>query len=147
MAAGRAGDDGLWPRYSLSLIQLARAYSIFATDGELVPLTLVKTASPASGEKLISVSTARAVRAMLETAVGPGGTGPQARIMGWRVAGKTGTAHKQENGGYAADKYLASFVGLAPPPAPRPPISVAVDAPARRGSFGGAGGPPGLPPP
>src|SRR3954453_21167359 len=104
---------------SVSLIQLARAYSIFATDGELVPLTLVKTAVPASGEKLISAQTARAVRAMLETAVQPGGTGPRARVMGSRVAGKTGTAHKQENGGYAADKYLASFVGLAPASAPR----------------------------
>jgi len=123
---------------SLSLIQLARAYSIFATDGELVPLTLVKTASPASGEKLISVATARAVRAMLETAVGPGGTGPQARIMGWRVAGKTGTAHKQENGGYAADKYLASFVGLAPASAPRLVIAVAIDEPAGRDYYGGS---------
>jgi cell division protein FtsI (penicillin-binding protein 3) len=123
---------------SLSLIQLARAYSIFATDGELVPLTLVKSASPASGEKLISAETARAVRAMLETAVQPGGTGPRARIMGWRVAGKTGTAHKQENGGYAADKYLASFVGLAPASAPRLVIAVAIDEPAGRDYYGGS---------
>ena len=123
---------------SLSLIQLARAYSIFATDGELVPLTLVKSASPASGEKLISAETARAVRAMLETAVQPGGTGPRARIMGWRVAGKTGTAHKQENGGYAADKYLASFVGFAPASAPRLVIAVAIDEPAGRDYYGGS---------
>ena len=114
---------------SVSLIQLARAYSIFATDGELVPLTLVKSAVPASGESVISAQTARAVRAMLETAVQPGGTGPRARVMGWRVAGKTGTAHKQENGGYAADKYLASFVGLAPVSAPRLVIAVAIDEP------------------
>jgi cell division protein FtsI (penicillin-binding protein 3) len=123
---------------SLSLIQLARAYSIFATDGELVPLTLVKSASPASGEKLISTETARAVRAMLETAVQPGGTGPRARIMGWRVAGKTGTAHKQENGGYAADKYLASFVGLAPVSAPRLVIAVAIDEPGGHDYYGGS---------
>jgi cell division protein FtsI (penicillin-binding protein 3) len=123
---------------SLSLIQLARAYSIFATDGELVPLTLVKSASPASGEKLISAETARAVRAMLETAVQAGGTGPRARIMGWRVAGKTGTAHKQENGSYAADKYLASFVGLAPVSAPRLVIAVAIDEPGGRDYYGGS---------
>ena len=106
---------------SVSLIQLARAYTVFATDGELVPLTLVKNELAATSERLISVETARAVRAMLETAVQPGGTGPRARIMGWRVAGKTGTAHKQENGGYAANKYLASFVGLAPASAPLRP--------------------------
>jgi cell division protein FtsI (penicillin-binding protein 3) len=115
---------------SLSLIQLARAYTIFATEGELLPLTLVKSELPARGERLISAETARAVRAMLEAAVQPGGTGPRARIVGWRVAGKTGTAHKQENGGYAPDKYLASFVGLAPVSAPRLIIAVMIDEPA-----------------
>ena len=115
---------------SLSLIQLARAYTIFATDGELLPLTLVKSDLPARGERLISAETARAVRVMLEAAVQPGGTGPRARIVGWRVAGKTGTAHKQENGGYARDKYLASFVGLAPVSAPRLIIAVMIDEPA-----------------
>ena len=115
---------------SLSLMQLARAYTVFATDGELLPLTLVKSELPARGERLISAETARAVRAMLEAAVQPGGTGPRARLVGWRVAGKTGTAHKQENGGYAADKSLASFVGLAPVSAPRLIIAVMIDEPA-----------------
>ncbi|TMI44922.1 MAG: penicillin-binding protein 2, partial [Betaproteobacteria bacterium] len=101
------------------LVQLAHAYTVFARDGELVPLSLVKTGTAASGEKLLSTETARAMRAMLELAVQPGGTGPRARIMGWRVAGKTGTAHKQENGGYAPDKFVASFVGFAPASAPR----------------------------
>jgi len=78
------------------------------------------------------------VRAMLESAVQPGGTGPRARIMGWRVAGKTGTAHKQENGGYSPDKYLASFVGLAPASAPRLVIAVAIDEPAGRDYYGGS---------
>jgi cell division protein FtsI (penicillin-binding protein 3) len=114
---------------SVSLMQLARAYMVFATDGELVPLTLVKSEPVAHGERIISVDTARAVRAMLESAVQPGGTGPRARIVGWRVAGKTGTAHKQENGGYAADKYIASFVGLAPVSAPRVIIAVMIDEP------------------
>ena len=122
---------------SLSLIQLARAYTIFATDGELVPLALVKSDAVATGERIVSPQTARAVRAMLEMAVQPGGTGPRARIMGWRVAGKTGTAHKQENGGYAAHKYIASFVGLAPVSAPRVVIAVMIDEPAAPHYYGG----------
>jgi cell division protein FtsI (penicillin-binding protein 3) len=123
---------------SVSLAQLARAYTVFARDGELVPLTLVKTGAPASGEKILSAGTARAVRAMLELAVQPGGTGPRARIMGWRVAGKTGTAHKQENGGYASDKYLSSFVGFAPASAPRLVVAVMLDEPSAGQHYGGA---------
>ncbi len=123
---------------SLSLIQLARAYTVFARDGELVPLSLVKTAAEASGEKVLSAQTARQVRAMLELAVQPGGTGPRARIMGYRVAGKTGTAHKQENGGYAADKYIASFVGLAPASAPRVVVAVMIDEPSSDDYYGGS---------
>jgi len=123
---------------SLSLVQLARAYSLFARDGELVPLSLVKTNAAASGEKVISTETARAVRAMLELAVQPGGTAPRARIAGWRVGGKTGTAHKQENGGYAADKYIASFVGLAPASEPRLVIAVMIDEPAAGQHYGGS---------
>src|SRR5262245_59896457 len=74
---------------SVSLVQLARAYTVFARDGELVPLTLVKTNAEASGEKVMSAASAKAVRAMLELAVQPGGTGPRARIMGWRVDRKS----------------------------------------------------------
>ena len=123
---------------SVSLVQLARAYTVFARDGELVPLTLVKTGTEVSGDKVLSTGTARAVRTMLELAVQPGGTGPRARIMGWRVAGKTGTAHKLENGGYAADRYLASFVGFAPASAPRLVIAVMLDEPAAGQHYGGA---------
>jgi cell division protein FtsI (penicillin-binding protein 3) len=122
---------------SLSLVQLARAYTMFARDGELVPLSLVKTGGTAGGEKVISTETARAVRAMLELAVQPGGTAPRARIAGWRVAGKTGTAHKQENGGYAADRYIASFVGFAPASEPRLVIAVMIDEPAAGRHYGG----------
>jgi cell division protein FtsI (penicillin-binding protein 3) len=122
---------------SVSLLQLARAYTVFARDGELVPLTLVKTGTVASGEKILSTETARAVRGMLEQAVQNAGTGPRARIMGWRVAGKTGTAHKQENGGYAADKYISSFVGLAPASAPRVVIAVMIDEPSDGQYYGG----------
>jgi cell division protein FtsI (penicillin-binding protein 3) len=122
---------------SVSLLQLARAYTVFARDGELVPATLLKSDVPARGSRVISAQTARQVRAMLELAVQPGGTAPRARIMGWRVAGKTGTAHKQENGGYAEDKYIASFVGFAPASAPRLVVAVMIDEPAHAQYFGG----------
>jgi cell division protein FtsI (penicillin-binding protein 3) len=122
---------------SVSLLQLARAYTVFARDGELAPLTLVKTGTVATGEKVLSTETARAVRAMLELAVQNGGTGPRARVMGWRVAGKTGTAHKLEQGGYAAKKYLSSFVGFAPASAPRLVIAVMIDEPSAGQYYGG----------
>jgi len=92
----------------------------------------------ATGEKVLSAETARAVRAMLEMAVQNGGTGPRARVVGWRVAGKTGTAHKQENGGYAADKYLSSFVGFAPVSSPRLVVAVMLDEPSAGQYYGGA---------
>jgi cell division protein FtsI (penicillin-binding protein 3) len=123
---------------SLSLVQLARAYTVFARDGELVPLSLVKTGAEASGEKVLSAETAREVRAMLELAVQPGGTGPRARIIGYRVAGKTGTAHKEEKGQYAAEKYIASFVGLAPASAPRIVVAVMIDEPRADDYYGGS---------
>jgi len=122
---------------SVSLIQLARAYTVFARDGELVPLSLVKTGVPAAGERVFAPEVARALREMLESAVQPGGTAPRARVMGWRVGGKTGTAHKQENGGYAANRYVSSFVGFAPVSDPRLVIAVMVDEPSAGRHYGG----------
>ena len=139
-AAGRLVEQatlGYGMGISLSLAQLARAYTVFARDGELVALTLVKTGAAVSGEKVLSAEAARAVRVMLEQAVQPSATGPRARIAGWRVAGKTGTAHKQENGAYAPDKYLASFVGLAPVSAPRLVVAVMIDEPSAGQHYGG----------
>lgn len=122
---------------SVSLIQLARAYTVFARDGELAPLSLVKTGAAAPGKRVFSPEVARALREMLEAAVQPGGTAPRARIVGWRVGGKTGTAHKQENGGYAADKYVSSFVGFAPVSDPRLVIAVMLDEPSAGQYYGG----------
>jgi cell division protein FtsI (penicillin-binding protein 3) len=122
---------------SVSLIQLARAYTVFARDGELAPLSLVKTGVPAEGKRVFAPEVARALRDMLEAAVQPGGTAPRARIVGWRVAGKTGTAHKQENGGYATHKYVSSFVGFAPVSDPRLVIAVMVDEPSAGQYYGG----------
>jgi cell division protein FtsI (penicillin-binding protein 3) len=123
---------------SVSLLQLARAYTIFARDGELMPLSLLRVDAPPAGKQVISPDTARKLRAMLEMAVELGGTAPKARVMGYRVAGKTGTAHKEENGAYAARKYVSSFVGLAPASDPRLVIAVMIDEPSAGQYYGGA---------
>ncbi|MDP2961428.1 MAG: penicillin-binding protein 2 [Sulfurimicrobium sp.] len=123
---------------SVSLLQLARAYTVFASDGELKPLSMLKLDEMPAGERVISRQTAQAVRAMLETVVQPGGTAPKARITGYRAAGKTGTAHKQDGNGYAADRYISSFVGFAPASDPRLIIAVMIDEPNNGQYYGGA---------
>ncbi|MGE0874767.1 MAG: peptidoglycan D,D-transpeptidase FtsI family protein [Burkholderiales bacterium] len=148
-AAGRLRDAKTWRPIeqatmayghgiSVSLMQLARAYSIFARDGDMVSLSLVRRDAEAPAARVVSPQTARAVRDMLELAVQPGGTGPRARTMGYRVAGKTGTAHKQEHGGYAQHKYISSFAGFAPVSAPRLVIAVMLDEPSAGQYYGGA---------
>ena len=122
---------------SVSLLQLARAYSIFATDGELKSPTLIKKDGTPESKRVISVETARAVRNMLEMAVKPGGTAPRAQVVGYRVAGKTGTAHKLEGRGYAAKRYISSFVGFAPVSNPRLIVAVVVDEPSAGQHYGG----------
>jgi cell division protein FtsI (penicillin-binding protein 3) len=122
---------------SVSLVQLARAYTVFARDGDLVPLSLVKVDTPPPGRPVFSKRTADTVRRMLELAAQPGGTAPRARIMGYRVAGKTGTAHKQANGAYVPDKYRSSFVGFAPASRPRLVIAVMLDEPSAGQHYGG----------
>ena len=123
---------------SVSLLQLARAYLIFATDGELRPATLVRREAPAEATRVISAPTAQAVRRMLEMAVQPGGTAPRAQVTGYRVAGKTGTAHKIEGKGYAPDKFVSSFVGFAPASGPRLVVAVMIDEPSAGQYYGGA---------
>ena len=122
---------------SVSLLQLARAYTIFARDGKLMPLSLLRVDTPPAGMQVISAATAHKLREMLELAVQPGGTAPRARVMGYRVAGKTGTAHKEENGGYAEHKYVSTFVGLAPASDPRLVIAVMLDEPSAGQYYGG----------
>ena len=122
---------------SVSLLQLARAYTIFATDGELRPVRLVQREEAGESRRVLSVQTAQAVRKMLEMAVQSGGTAPRAQVEGYRVAGKTGTAHKLEGRGYAAHKYIASFVGFAPVSNPRIVVAVMIDEPAAGQYYGG----------
>jgi len=121
---------------SVNLLQLARAYTAFANNGELKPITMLKQDTPVVGSKIYSDETAGAVRVMLEMVVGPGGTAPLAQVAGYRVAGKTGTAHKLQNGRYV-DRYVASFVGMAPASDPRLIVAVMVDDPGSKEHFGG----------
>ncbi|HSN46651.1 MAG TPA: penicillin-binding protein 2, partial [Casimicrobiaceae bacterium] len=122
---------------SVTLVQLARAYTVFASDGELKPATLIKGNGPVAGKPVFRAETARAVRRMLEMAVQPGGTAPKAQVPGYRVAGKTGTAHKLEGRGYT-NRYISSFVGFAPVSRPRLVIAVMLDEPSAGQHYGGA---------
>ncbi len=121
---------------SVNLVQLARAYTVFASDGELKPASLLKGGGAVAGRPVLKAETARAVRHMLELAVGPGGTAPKAQVPGYRVAGKTGTAHKLEGRGYT-NKYVSSFVGFAPVSGPRLIVAVMIDEPSAGAHYGG----------
>jgi cell division protein FtsI (penicillin-binding protein 3) len=122
---------------SLTLLQLARAYTVFANGGELRPVSLLKLAEQPVGQQVFSAQTANSVKDMLELAVQPGGTAPRAQVLGYRVAGKTGTAHKLGPGGYLPDSYVSSFVGMAPASNPRLIIAVMIDEPSNGVYYGG----------
>jgi cell division protein FtsI (penicillin-binding protein 3) len=122
---------------SVSLFQLARAYTVFARDGELAPSTLLKAQGPAAGVRVLQPETAQAIRHMLHLVTLNGGTAPKAQTMGYSVGGKTGTAHKQEGKGYADRKYRGFFVGVAPVETPRIVVAVMIDEPSGGRYFGG----------
>jgi cell division protein FtsI (penicillin-binding protein 3) len=122
---------------STSLFQLARAYTLFSRDGEIIPASLMKIDHPAVGVRAISAQNAIAVRKMLHMVAGPGGTAPKAQTVGYSVGGKTGTAHKQEGKGYSGKKYRGFFVGLAPIENPRIIVAVMIDEPSNGRYFGG----------
>ena len=122
---------------SSSLFQLAQAYTVFARNGELIPVTLIKTEQDTPGVRVFDAEHAMAVRKMLALATGPGGTAPKAQTMGYSVGGKTGTSRKQEGKGYAEKKYRAWFVGLAPVEQPRVVVAVMVDETTNGSFYGG----------
>ncbi|MDO9144454.1 peptidoglycan D,D-transpeptidase FtsI family protein [Rhodoferax sp.] len=122
---------------SVSLFQLAHAYTIFGRDGDLVPVTMFKMNAPAVGVPVIEARHARDVRHMLHLVTGPGGTAQKAQAMGYSVGGKTGTAHKVEGKGYADKKYRGVFAGLAPIDAPRIAVAVMIDEPSNGQYYGG----------
>ena len=120
-----------------SLFQVARAYTVFARDGEVVPATLMKAEQQIQGVRVFSAENAKSMRKMLQMAAGPGGTAQKAQTMGYSVGGKTGTAHKQEGKGYAGKKYRGFFVGMAPIEAPRIVVAVMIDEPSNGRYYGG----------
>lgn len=124
---------------SASLLQMARAYTCLARPGgDVIPVTLLKRDAPVAGVKVYSPATAAEIRRMLQLAAGPGGTAPLAQTQGYSVGGKSGTAHKQEGKGYAANKYRSWFVGMAPIGNPRIVVAVMVDEPSKGVYYGGA---------
>jgi cell division protein FtsI (penicillin-binding protein 3) len=122
---------------SVSLIQMARAYTVFVNDGQVLPLSFTKLHQAPEGARVISSKTADQMRKMLEYAAGPGGTAPRAQVVGYSIAGKTGTARKQSNGGYLERKYIGSFIGFAPASNPRIIVAVMVDEPSAGKIYGG----------
>ena len=122
---------------SVTTLQLARAYGALANGGVLMPVGLLRAAEPPDGKRVMSVTTTTQLRAMLELAVSRGGTGAAAQVVHYRVAGKTGTAHKFSAAGYAENNYIASFAGFAPASRPCLVMVIMVDDPASGGHFGG----------
>jgi cell division protein FtsI (penicillin-binding protein 3) len=114
---------------SVTLLQLARAYTVFANEGEIKPVSLTKLTESSVGHQVFSAQVANDVKAMLELVIQPGGTALRAQVAGYRIGGKTGTAHKIGPNGYEEDKYVASFVGLAPASNPRLIMAVMIDEP------------------
>jgi cell division protein FtsI (penicillin-binding protein 3) len=122
---------------SASLFQMARSYTVFAHDGQIIPATMLKTDEPAVGVPVFSPKTAAEIRTMLQMAAGAGGTAPKAQTLGYSVGGKSGTAHKQVGKSYASNKYRSWFVGMAPIDKPRIIVAVMVDEPSAGKYYGG----------
>ena len=125
--------------YGLSVtpLQLAQAYSVIASGGLMYPITFQKVDTPDEPQRVLSAHATFQVRAMLEAVTGAGGTGQRARISGYRVAGKTGTVRKATIGGYAHDRYVAIFAGMAPASSPRLVAAVTIDEPGGKQYYGG----------
>ena len=122
---------------SVTALQLARAYTALANDGVVMPLTVLRRDQAVHGLRVMSAVTARHIRDMLELAVSEAGTGTEAQVQHYRVAGKTGTVHKLVAGDYAEDRYIASFAGMAPASHPRLVMVVTMDEPSEGAHFGG----------
>jgi cell division protein FtsI (penicillin-binding protein 3) len=123
---------------SASLFQIAHAYTAFAHDGEVIPVSLLKNTGEApAGVQVFSPLVASEVRQMMHLAAAPGGTAPLAQTQGYSVGGKTGTAHKQVGKGYASNKYRAWYTGMSPIDKPRIIVAVMVDEPGAGKYFGG----------
>jgi cell division protein FtsI (penicillin-binding protein 3) len=122
---------------SVSMMQLARAYTAFARDGEMAQLTFLQSDAPAPAVRVFSPQVARDMRHMLQMAAGKGGTAPKSQAVGYSVGGKTGTARKLVGRAYSESKYRSFFVGLAPVSNPRLVVAVMIDEPGNGVYYGG----------
>ncbi len=122
---------------SVTMLQLARAYSVIAAGGLLKPISFQRVNEPVTSKRVLAADLVQQVKDMLETVVHTGGTGQRAAVKGYRVAGKTGTAHKAIRGGYAEDRYMSLFAGMAPASDPRLVMVVVIDEPQRGQHYGG----------
>ena len=122
---------------AITSLQLADAYSTLADGGQHSPPTFVRLNDAPVPQPVIPSKVAAVLRGMLETVVSEEGTGKLADIAGYHVAGKTGTAHLAENGGYSKDKYISVFAGMAPASDPRLVAVVMIDQPSKGSYFGG----------
>ena len=121
----------------LSLLQLARAYTVLTHDGELLPVSFEKQAVAPKGKRVIKASTAKKVRELMVSVTEPGGTGTAGAVDGFDVGAKTGTARKLVNGRYVDNKHVATFIGFAPAKNPRVIVAVTIDEPTANGYYGG----------
>ncbi|MCP2041939.1 cell division protein FtsI (penicillin-binding protein 3) [Neisseria sp. HSC-16F19] len=121
----------------MSLLQLARSYTVLTNDGALLPVSFVKQDKAPQGEQVIKPETAKTVRKMMVSVTEKGGTGTAGAVEGFDVAAKTGTARKLVNGHYAENRHVATFIGFAPADKPRLIVAVNVDEPSVNGYYGG----------
>lgn len=121
---------------SVSLIQIAHAYTAFARKGDMVSLSLLRREGEPSSIQVYSPEVSEAMKYMLEAAAGPAGA-RLAQVQGYRVAGKSGTARKIVNGQYSKNKYRGSFVGFAPVSDPHIVVAVSIDEPTAGAYYGG----------
>lgn len=123
---------------TVTALQLAQAYTVFATGGVLRPVTLLRQeGEPPPGERVVDRKTVEQVVSMLESVTQKGGTATRAQVRAYRVAGKTGTVHKVDEKGYADHQYQAIFVGMAPVQDPRVVTVVSIDEPTGERYHGG----------
>jgi len=125
--------------YGLSVtpLQLAQAYAVLGSGGLLRPVSLLRLNEPQFPRRILSEGSARGVLDLMEEVVAPDGTGYRAAVPGYRIAGKTGTTQKATAGGYSAERYTATFAGLAPAGDPRLAVVVVIDEPSNGEYYGG----------
>jgi cell division protein FtsI (penicillin-binding protein 3) len=147
-SAGRLQPPGRWRPveiatmsygYGLTVtaLQLAQAYATLASGGIARPVSFLKVTEPVSGRRVLDEKVATQLIPMMESVVTTDGTAIKAAVPGYRIAGKTGTAHKAMNGSYANNQYMSTFVGMAPASKPRVVVVVVVDSPSNGLYYGG----------